>query len=364
MYSDGADAPFGEPYDQSGTTDLSFTGMNQDTASNLYDFPAREYNGIQSRWPSPDPAGIASANPGDPQTWNRYAYVRNSPLMMTDPTGLEGQPGEGPIECDPDFGCVDCGIDICGGGPSEPQGPVVTNISYSAPPPTTGLPNGGIFATGPGVDYSWLGLLDWAFGFSPVGALNWTGSACDPSVPDCGVTVNCPDEGGPCVLMVGSNTGGAGGSWDTGSAGSSWWNKIAIGGFGRWSGGPAAKFGTRQIPGAGNPYKVSPNPELTPGPAEEPPELMSWWYRIWRVILEEAAGKGPSLTIPPIIIIDPCSPSGRRVYRGLPGIVALCPGGNSNSAAITAPPPTARTMMWAVDLGREFMRLPTFKKEN
>ena len=39
---DGAYAPFGEPYAHSGTTDLSFTGMNQDTVSGLYDFPARE----------------------------------------------------------------------------------------------------------------------------------------------------------------------------------------------------------------------------------------------------------------------------------------------------------------------------------
>ena len=43
MYFDGAYAPFGEPYAESGTAELSFTGMNQDTAPNLYDFPAREY---------------------------------------------------------------------------------------------------------------------------------------------------------------------------------------------------------------------------------------------------------------------------------------------------------------------------------
>jgi RHS repeat-associated protein len=87
MYSDSAYAPFGEPYAQVGTTDSSFTGMNQDTVSNLYDFAAREY-GIQGRWPSPDPAGITSVNPTDPQTWNRYAYVRNNPLGLTDPTGM------------------------------------------------------------------------------------------------------------------------------------------------------------------------------------------------------------------------------------------------------------------------------------
>jgi RHS repeat-associated protein len=88
MYSDGAYAPFGEPYAQTGTTDLSFTGKNQDTVSNLYDFSAREY-GIQGRWPSPDPAGLAAAYPGNPQSWNRYAYVVNDPLNLIDPSGLD-----------------------------------------------------------------------------------------------------------------------------------------------------------------------------------------------------------------------------------------------------------------------------------
>jgi RHS repeat-associated protein len=86
---DAAYGPYGETYAPSGSADPSFTGMNQDTAPNLYDFPAREY-GIQGRWPSPDPAGVSAVNPSDPQTWNRYAYVRNSPLMMVDPLGLDG----------------------------------------------------------------------------------------------------------------------------------------------------------------------------------------------------------------------------------------------------------------------------------
>jgi RHS repeat-associated protein len=88
MYYDGAYAPFGEAYAQTGTADLSFTGMNQDTTANLYDFPAREFNDIHGRWPSPDPAGISAVRLRNPQSWNRYAYVMNSPLNATDPSGL------------------------------------------------------------------------------------------------------------------------------------------------------------------------------------------------------------------------------------------------------------------------------------
>jgi RHS repeat-associated protein len=89
LYFDGAYAPFGENYAQTGSTDLSFTGMNQDTVPNLFDFPAREYTGIHGRWPSPDPGGISSVHMKDPQTWNRYAYVRNNPLRFTDPLGMD-----------------------------------------------------------------------------------------------------------------------------------------------------------------------------------------------------------------------------------------------------------------------------------
>jgi RHS repeat-associated protein len=164
MYSDVAYAPFGEGYAQTGTTDLSFTGMNQDTVPNLHDFPAREY-GIQGRWPSPDPAGILAVDPTDPQTWNRYAYVRNNPLAITDPTGLCGEySSQGDASCGPsgdDPG--PCFITSCW----EPipgdvyLGPIT--IFSSSAPATRGLPSG-FLATGPGIDYSWLGLLNWALG--------------------------------------------------------------------------------------------------------------------------------------------------------------------------------------------------------
>src|SRR5208283_3289917 len=93
MYYDGAYAPYGESYAESGTTDRNFTGMNQDTISSgsnpLYDFLAREHHPTWGRWVSPDPAGVAAENPGNPQSWNRYAYVLNNPLSLVDPVGLK-----------------------------------------------------------------------------------------------------------------------------------------------------------------------------------------------------------------------------------------------------------------------------------
>jgi len=86
--SSGAYAPFGETYASSGTTDVSFTGQNPDTVSLDYDFLFRPYS-TQGRWPTPDPAGLSAADPTNPQSWNRYAYVLNNPLRAIDPFGLD-----------------------------------------------------------------------------------------------------------------------------------------------------------------------------------------------------------------------------------------------------------------------------------
>ena len=80
--------PYGEPYDESGTTDRNFTGQNQDTVGDMYDFLYREYHEIQGRWVLPDPAGLAAVDPTNPQSWNRYAYVVGNPLGLIDPLGL------------------------------------------------------------------------------------------------------------------------------------------------------------------------------------------------------------------------------------------------------------------------------------
>jgi RHS repeat-associated protein len=89
MYSSTAYAPDGEPYSQAGATDLSFTGQDQDTVPGIHDFLFRKYPPVQGRWLSPDPGGLAVADPTNPQSWNRYAYVQNNPMSLVDPLGLE-----------------------------------------------------------------------------------------------------------------------------------------------------------------------------------------------------------------------------------------------------------------------------------
>jgi len=90
VYYDGeaSYAPFGESPTETGNIDHNFTGQNQDLTSILYDFPAREYHAGEGRWISPDPAGLAAADPSTPQSWNRYAYVLNDPTSNVDPYGL------------------------------------------------------------------------------------------------------------------------------------------------------------------------------------------------------------------------------------------------------------------------------------
>jgi len=106
LYSDTAYSAFGEPYAQSGTTDASFTGQDQDTTAGVYDFLYRKYDPGQSRWISPDPAGLSSVNRGSPQSWNRYGYVMNIPLRAIDPLGLNCVWDDGSYDSadDPDTG--------------------------------------------------------------------------------------------------------------------------------------------------------------------------------------------------------------------------------------------------------------------
>jgi RHS repeat-associated protein len=100
-YIQGADyAPFGELEWSVGSGQKVFAEISGDTLSDEYDALARKQHPAQGRWISPDPAGRTAVDPANPQTWNRYTYVANSPLSLTDPTGL-GDPGGVPSCGDP-----------------------------------------------------------------------------------------------------------------------------------------------------------------------------------------------------------------------------------------------------------------------
>jgi RHS repeat-associated protein len=80
-----------------------FTGKERDLETGLDFFEARYYSSPQGRFTSPDefkggfddldgkpafsPGPLPYADIGDPQTLNKYAYVRNNPLRYTDPNG-------------------------------------------------------------------------------------------------------------------------------------------------------------------------------------------------------------------------------------------------------------------------------------
>jgi RHS repeat-associated protein len=112
VYSKEAYAPFGETYNEAGTSpDRSFTGQDQDVATGtggagVYDFLFRKYDPSAGRWLSPDPYGWNAVDPTAPQSLNRYAYVMNNPMTYRDQLGLSYQ-----MSCDPQEYGVSTGDD-------------------------------------------------------------------------------------------------------------------------------------------------------------------------------------------------------------------------------------------------------------
>src|SRR6266567_3800545 len=83
-------------YDGSLCLHYKFTGKERDSESGLDNFMKRYHASSLGRFMTPDPLVIQRlpANPflahlSNPQAWNKYAYVMNNPLSLTDPTGLD-----------------------------------------------------------------------------------------------------------------------------------------------------------------------------------------------------------------------------------------------------------------------------------
>jgi RHS repeat-associated protein len=66
-------------------TEHLFTGKERDSESGNDYFGARYYGSSMARFLSPDDGSDQA--PSDPQSWNLYSYVRNNPLINTDPDG-------------------------------------------------------------------------------------------------------------------------------------------------------------------------------------------------------------------------------------------------------------------------------------
>jgi RHS repeat-associated protein len=79
--------PWGHVWQQTGTRPwFVFAGLHWPVNDPLKPSATREYSSNVFRWMTPDPDG---GHLEDPQTLNKYAYVRDNPTSLNDPRGLD-----------------------------------------------------------------------------------------------------------------------------------------------------------------------------------------------------------------------------------------------------------------------------------
>jgi len=109
---------WGEQRATGGTVTTSKRYTNQvDDGIGLYFYNARFYDSALGRFVSAD---SVVPNTYDPQDWDRYSYVHNSPINFTDPTGHD---------CEAERGWLD---EPCGSG-ANLEGPFVTSAVSDNP---------------------------------------------------------------------------------------------------------------------------------------------------------------------------------------------------------------------------------------
>jgi RHS repeat-associated protein len=119
--------PFGDWQSTNGScsdvSPLHFTGQQRDTeiVPNLDYFHARYFASQFGRFDSPDPYN-AGASPLDPQTWNMYSYVRNNPLSLIDPTGMQQEGDLNPCNIQENLQNDNGPSTDCSGGDSSDNG--------------------------------------------------------------------------------------------------------------------------------------------------------------------------------------------------------------------------------------------------
>ncbi|MGD9628011.1 MAG: RHS repeat domain-containing protein [Pyrinomonadaceae bacterium] len=92
--ADGTCRTTGQKYGQTDSVRQKFTGYQKDDETGLDFAEARMYQNLHGRFTAIDPL-LASGKSANPQTFNRYVYVMNRPLILTDSTGLQaGKPAD------------------------------------------------------------------------------------------------------------------------------------------------------------------------------------------------------------------------------------------------------------------------------
>jgi RHS repeat-associated protein len=102
--------PFGNerPIVDTMNNSIKFADMERDSESGLDHTLFRQYSASLARWLSPD---VQQGSPENPQSLNRYPYVLNDPLSLTDPLGASPSFDPYLVGCFPDtplsnaFGC-------------------------------------------------------------------------------------------------------------------------------------------------------------------------------------------------------------------------------------------------------------------
>jgi RHS repeat-associated protein len=111
--------PWGQPVNSS--VESLWAGFNDGNGWLLHEWQTdtRRYTPSAGRWFTPDPLGGDVTNP---QSLNRYAYVLNNPMTLTDPTGLQNNPcANGPSStCTPEQNAQSNVFG--GGGGANPSG--------------------------------------------------------------------------------------------------------------------------------------------------------------------------------------------------------------------------------------------------
>ena len=136
-----------------------YATLDHDTESDTEHAEFRQYSSAQGRWLAPDPYD-GSYDPSNPQSFNRYVYVLDSPLAFLDPLGLDMQFACSSIDtADPDpddDGSVGVtsttNFSFWGVGNFDPANPVTASIPapYNPGAPSNGRKVNGGYPPQPG----------------------------------------------------------------------------------------------------------------------------------------------------------------------------------------------------------------------